>query len=45
MPKTLAVYFTEYSELEGTLKDHQIQLLSEWAVQNQNPCGVITTML
>lgn len=28
---------TEYSELEGIQKDHQLQLLSEWPTQEWNP--------
>lgn len=28
---------TEYSEFEGTSKDHGAQLLSEWLIQGSNP--------
>lgn len=37
--------FTEYSELEETNKDHQIQSLSKWPMQESNShLGIISTM-
>lgn len=38
--------FTEYSELEETNKNHQIQPLSEWPMQGSNShLGITRTML
>lgn len=37
--------FTEYSELEETNKDHQIQPLSKWPMQESNShLGITSTM-
>lgn len=42
----MVMYFTGLSEVEGTQKDHQVQLLGEWPTQGWNPqLGVIGIML
>lgn len=30
-------YITDYFELEGIHKDHEVQLLNEWLIQGSNP--------